>query len=46
MKILLQLEAKTISNDELANNQQDLINMLTKMYQFFCRIIGKKSCEQ
>ena len=30
MKILLQSEAKTVSNRELANNQKYLINLLEK----------------
>lgn len=34
MKILLQPEARTISNEELAKNQKDLVNMLTKVYRF------------
>jgi len=34
MKIILQLEAKTISNSELAKNQQDLINLISKLIHF------------
>lgn len=41
MKILLQTEAKTISNEELAKNQEDLINMLTKVYRFAFRLPKK-----
>ena len=35
MKILLQSEATTISNDELQANQEDLIELPAKMYRFF-----------
>lgn len=34
MKILLQPEAKTISNYELAKNQEYLLNLLNKIAQF------------
>jgi hypothetical protein len=34
MKILLQSEAQTISNEELANNQKYLIDLLTRISHF------------
>ena len=41
MKIILQPEAKTISNEELAKNQEDLINMLNKLYCITFRLPKK-----
>ena len=38
MKILLQIEARTISNYELATNQQTLINMITTLHHVFLRL--------
>lgn len=34
MKIILQSEARTISNRELAKNQKDLIEFVTKITHF------------
>ena len=34
MKILLQTEARTISNSELANNQRYLIDLINKISRF------------
>ena len=50
MKILLQTEAKTISNYELAENQKYLINLLNKFFSFGFRLQSKskasKSCNE
>jgi len=40
MKILLQPEAETISNEELLNNQKYLIDLLTKIYCLCLRFLG------
>ena len=41
MKILLQTEARTVSNDELAKNQKYLIDLLTKVGHL--KVVSKKS---
>ena len=38
MKIILQSEARTISNSEIARNQQDLIDFLYRFCRFNFRL--------
>lgn len=41
MKIILQPEARTISNFELVRNQQDLIALVNKLRHFNFRLLDK-----
>lgn len=41
MKIILQSEARTISNAELAENQKYLISLVDKAYRFIFRLTKK-----
>lgn len=45
MKIILQPEARTISNRELRINQQDLINLFNRLNTFIPKL-SKRSIDQ